>query len=213
MVHHTQTWILALVSTLVTGALIGCASSRNQTKVQTTKETTQTHTASQAAPPAPTADTAATEPNMAAPSTHEEDSLVSSIEFARGQRTLNPEATAELNRVLSEAREKGEVAGVDIIVWPDSAATAKMGKAQSRSAIETARQRGENIEKYVDRMEPAANVQVHNMATRPDAFMNYLNAQDEMTKEKLAQAGLAADPETDEVKGRTSSAVILIKMK
>jgi hypothetical protein len=228
MAHITKVPSLFLISLATVGLMTGCASSRNQTKVQTTTETQRTQSVTQAESPnaeSPNIDpvmtdygvstpatSAAGSPAMARPET-ESANIVSNIEFNKGQKTLSPEATAELNKALSEARTRGQVEGVDIIVWSDRDAAVKSTAAQSRSQIEIARQRGENIEKYVDRMEPDAFVQVHNMATRPDAFMNYLNAQDEMTKEKLASAGLAADPATDEIKGHNSSAVILIKMK
>jgi hypothetical protein len=209
MAHMTKVPSLFLISLATIGLMTGCASSRNQTKVRQATETEKTSSVSQTEAPA----TAPMTSEAPVASAEEPANIVSTIPFDQGQKSLSPEATAELNRALSEARTRGEVEGVDIIVWSDQNAAAKSTRTQSRSQIEIARQRGENIEKYVDRMEPDAFVQVHNMATRPDAFMNYLNAQDEMTKEKLATAGLAADPETDEIKAHNSSAVVLIKMK
>ncbi len=187
---------------MIAGLASACSHTSNKTQVRQETETTKTQSVTDATPapavaPPPVAETG-------------EQNVISRLDFTSGQKTLSPEATAELNRALMEARQKGEVESVDVVVWSDASATTKN---QPRSQIQIAKERGQNIEKYVDRMEPAANVQVHNMATRPGAFLNYLNEQDDMTRQQLSQMGVAADPETDEVYGQSSSALVLIKMK
>jgi hypothetical protein len=183
----------ALGCLLMLGLTMACASTRNQTKVVKTETTETTHQNAAAVKP-------------------EDRNVVSSIEFAPGQRTLSPEATAELNKAILEAKQRGEVQEVNIAVWSDLNSTGTKANLP-RSQVNIAKERGENIEEYVDRMEPDVNVKVHNMATKPTSFVDYLNTQDATTKQKMAEAGVAANTDTNEVNGPSSSAIVVIKVK
>jgi hypothetical protein len=183
----------ALSCLLMLGLTMACSSTRNQTKVVKETTTTETHQDATAVKP-------------------EDRNIVSSLEFAPGQRSLSPEATAELNRAILEAKQRGEVQEVNIAVWSDLA-SADPHINLPRSQVNIAKERGENIEQYVDRMEPDVNVKVHNMAAKPATFADYINSQDAATKQKMAEAGVAANSDTNEVKGPSSSAIVVIKVK
>lgn len=140
-------------------------------------------------------------------------SLVSAIDFIPGRKALSPEATAEINRLLIEAKQVGQVHEVSIAVWSDVEAPEGQGQKIPRSQVDLAEERADNIEKYIDRMEPQADLKVHNMAEESSGFVNYLQAQDETVKSQLATVGVATDEVNDEIKGRSSSALVLIKVK
>ncbi|MEZ0391992.1 MAG: hypothetical protein ACAH59_07250 [Pseudobdellovibrionaceae bacterium] len=149
-------------------------------------------------------------PGAIAPSSSEQAAMaldrniVSTIAFEPGRKGLSPEATAEINKALMAAKKQGEVAAVDVAVWSDQALPKAEGAKLSTEQIELAEERGENIEKYIDRMEPNADVNVHNMAEKPNAFANFLNTQDSTVKNRLA----AVDDSS-----RNSSAMVFIKLK
>jgi hypothetical protein len=183
--------------------IVACSSTRNKTNVVRTKtETTQTHQNTET----PAAMSAEAMPAG-------DRNVVSSIEFAPGQKKLSPEATAELNRAILEAKQRGQVEEVHVAVWPDQVAPTRAGASFPKTQVQIAKERAENIENYMDQMEPEANIQIHNMTSKSSDFANYLEMQDEITKNRLADAGVSANPETDEVKGPTSSALVFIKVK
>lgn len=201
--RKTQSTFGLTCAALVVFAM-ACSSTRNKTEVKTT-ETTRTQ---QSVKPVMPAENEAVAPVARSA---DEKNVVSTIEFTPGQRNLSPEATAELNRAILEAKQRGEVEEINIAVWSDLK-TADARARVPRSQVNIAKERGENIERYVDLMEPEVNVKVHNMATRPSGFADYLNTQDATTKRQLAEAGVATN-NNEEVNGPSSSALVLIKVK
>lgn len=139
--------------------------------------------------------------------------IVSEIEFDPGRKALSPEATAELNRAILEAKERGEVGSVNVAVWSDMAYPTEDAKGLPRTQVELAKERGENIEKYMDRMQPEADIKVHNMARRPTAFSNFLNTQDAELKNRLAAMGIAESATAQSAQERKSTALVFIKLK
>lgn len=183
--------------------IVACSSTRNKTNVvRTETETTQTHHNADSTPVASAEAMPAGDRNV-----------VSSIEFAPGQKKLSPEATAELNRAILEAKQRGQVEEVHVAVWPDQTAPTRAGAAFPKTQVQITKERAENIENYMDQMEPDANIQVHNMTSKSSDFASYLDVQDELTKNRLADVGVSTNPENDEVKGPTSSALVFIKVK
>jgi len=202
MSHLSNTTTTTLIFAIGVAMLVGCSSTRNKTNVVKTSETTtQSSQTSDSATPAATEAMAA------------DRNVVSSIEFKPGAKRLSPEATAELNRAILEAKQRGAVEEVHIAVWADQEAPARTGAALPRSQVRIAKERGENIENYMDQMEPAADIQIHNMTTKSESFADYLNTQDVVTKSRLADLGVSSNPDTDEISGPTSSALVFIKVK
>jgi hypothetical protein len=204
-----QLTALIFASSLV--AAVGCASKHNRAEVVKRTEVTETthHAANNATSATPNAEMSA----QPAATSQADRNLVSTIDFEPGRKGLSPEATAELNRVIMEAKQKGEVQQVNVAVWSDSEATATQGRILPSQQVNLAQQRGKNIEKYIDRMEPAADVHVVNMAQKPTAFVNFIQSEDPSVKEKLSAMGMATDENSKEIKGRSSSAVVVIKVR
>ncbi len=211
---------LSITAALI--ALSGCASKHNRAQVvkrtevketshQANNQNSNINSSASQNPAQPQPVATATAP--AAASTAADRSLVSSIDFEPGRKGLSAEATAELNRVIMEAKQKGEVQQVNVAVWSDSEASASEGKKLPAGQVSLAQQRAKNIEKYMDRMEPAADVHVINMAQKPAAFAHFIQSQDPSVKEKLSAMGMATDESTSEIKGRSSSAVVVIQVR
>lgn len=139
-----------------------------------------------------------------------DQNIVSTINFEPGRRALSPEATAEINRAILEAKQRGEVDEVSIAVWSDMKYPANKDSKLPKQQIDIAKERGDNIEKYIDQLEPKADVSVHNMAERPGAFSNFLKTQDATMKNRLSALGVA---NAENPEAQTSSALIFIKLK
>ncbi len=151
--------------------------------------------------------------NSALGSTSGDRSLVSSIDFQPGRKGLTPEATAELNRVIMEAKQKGDIQQVNVAVWSDSEATGAEGRKLPAAQVQLAQQRAQNIQRYIDRMEPSADVRVINMAKKPAQFANFVQSQNPSVKEKLSAMGITSDEISNDLKGRSSSAVVVIQVR
>lgn len=139
--------------------------------------------------------------------------IVSTIAFEPGRKGLSPEATAELNRAILEAKQRGDVEAVNIAVWSDMDYPSAKGQELPKKQVELAEERASNIEKYIDRMQPEAEITVHNMAERPGTFSNFLETQDATLKNRLAALGVSTDETGQAVKARSSSALVFIKLR
>jgi len=179
---------------------MGCASHQNRNKTEVVDETHRT------------TETTSYTPTQTAAAMMDRN-IVSTIDFEPGRKGLSPEATAELNRAILEAKQRGEVGEVDIAVWSDLEYPATKGQKLPAQQVDIADDRGENIGKYLDRMEPKANVKIFNMAKQPSSFANFLNTQDSEVKNKLSALGVTTDETGTDVKGRSSSALVFIKVK
>jgi len=188
---------ITALSILASLMLVACAASPNKTEVVEKTETITTRQMAQAP-----AEKAAIVMDR---------NIVSTIAFEPGRKGLSPEATAELNRVILEAKQRGEVQAVDVAVWSDMESA--KGQKLPRQQVELAKERADNIEKYIDRMQPEADVTIHNMAQQPGSFANFLKTQDTTVKNRLAALGVAADETGQDVKARSSSALVFIKLK
>lgn len=136
--------------------------------------------------------------------------IVSTLIFRPGSRRVTSGALEELDRAISEARERGEIETVDVAVWSDGPYP-KEGRAAPKQ-VNLAEDRGENIEKYISSRDPAASVRVHNMAKNPSALAKLLKTPDASIKEKLVSLGIA-DPRSGRLEDRSSSALVFIKLK
>lgn len=149
------------------------------------------------------------------PTQHQTDqqNIVSTFEFRIGEPSLSPEAIAALNQSLLEARQRGQIAKIHVAVWSDSELAGSSGVEAPRPQVELAKERGENIEKYLDRMEPQTDIQIHNVSKDPQEVAALIQDQDENVQAQLAQMGVASGEAADDVKGRSSSALVLIEIK
>lgn len=185
-----------MITLMASFVFMACASSPNKTEVVEKTEVTTTRAAPQ------------TPPERA--SVALDRNIVSAVTFEPGRKGLSPEATAELNRVIMEAKQRGEVESVDVAAWSDMSA---QGKRVPTEQVRLARERAANIQKYIDRMEPEAEVQTHNMAQQPSSFARFLNTQDPSVKNRLAAVGVTTDSSGQKVHARNSSALVFIKLK
>lgn len=137
--------------------------------------------------------------------------VVSTIQFPPGQHELTPEATAELNRAILEAKEKGQLQNVDVAVWSDWEASTQDSNSIPKEQVQVAKARAQNIQSYLDRMEPDAKIRVHNMASNPSSFSKWIQSQDLAAKNQLLAMGI--DPAKASETGKPSSALVFLKLK
>jgi hypothetical protein len=178
---------IALGATL---AIAGCSSTRNRTESVENRQ-----------PVTPTKQAAA---DM-------DSNVVSTITFEEGKRGVNGSAAQEIDRAISEAKQKGEIDRIDVAVWSDMEYPGR-GHDLPKNQVNLADDRGDNIEKYIDAKAPEASVRVHNMAKEPNALARFVNTRDAKLKEKLTSMGVTPNNDNT-VDGRASSALVFIKLK
>lgn len=138
--------------------------------------------------------------------------VVTSVEFNKGQRALNPKATEGVERSITTASSQGEIDKVDVIVWSDREYPAN-GQKLDRVQTDLADGRGESIKNYINRHAPSADVNIVNMAERPSPLAKLFNTEDAEMKRKLTNLGFTPGPNNEFETGRPSSALILIQVK
>jgi hypothetical protein len=141
------------------------------------------------------------------------DSVVSTLKFKKGEQKLNEAARFELEKAVRAAKSTGEIDSITVIAWADSEYPGKRNKL-SATQVNLAKERGDEIKKYLKDSLEVKNIEVHNMAKAPDFFSHYLKTADSRMKEKLVSEGVA--PTTSEepvLHGRASTAMVLVKTK
>jgi hypothetical protein len=138
--------------------------------------------------------------------------VISSIRFTPGREVLTPEAASVIERALEEARIRGAVDLVEVVAWPDAEYPAK-GTELPKRQVRLAEHRGQNIEKYVRNVQPSATVRIHNMAQHSSNLGELFNTNDAELKKKLVSLGVAPTSDEPSVVGRSSTALVFIKVK
>ena len=137
------------------------------------------------------------------------DNIVTTLKFEQDGTTLTPEAKADLDKAVSEARARGEIDDVTVAVWSDMAypANHKLPSHQVRLAD----QRGDQIEDYLakDLNVSSYRVGVHNMGEKPGFLSDFMKNADPALKDQLEAQGVSAADTTD----HASSALVFIKLK
>jgi hypothetical protein len=138
-------------------------------------------------------------------------SVVSSVNFAKGQKGLSPEAASEIQKALADARRIGKIKTVEVAVWSDMAYPLK-GKALPRKQINLANDRAKTVEKLIDQVEPSSSVKTFNMAKQPNAFQKWVDTRDAHVKQKLASSGITSDFKEGQTNDRASTALLFIEV-
>ncbi len=138
--------------------------------------------------------------------------FASTVTFKKGEKELPADITRKLDSAIAEARSRGEIDVIDIAVWSDREYPADKQKLAS-GEVKLAKERGKFLEKYLDRKDPGAKVKVHNMAKQPTAFSEFFDTHDANLKEQITELGIAPEGENSGKIGKSSKALILIKLK
>lgn len=121
--------------------------------------------------------------------------MISRIDLKPGDKELPQSAIGEINRVIELAKQKGKIEEVEVLVWSDMEYPSK-NKNLSKYQVDLAEERGKNLERYLDRKEPSANIKVYNMAEKPSAFAQMIKTKDAQLKAKISGMNEVTEPST-----------------
>ncbi|KHD89617.1 MAG: hypothetical protein OM95_02510 [Bdellovibrio sp. ArHS] len=142
--------------------------------------------------------------------------MVTEISFDEGQAALNDSAKEEIRGLIKSAKESGKIDELKVAAWADREYPAKDTKA-SKSDIDLAKKRGENIKAFVKKELAVNDINTYNMTERPNALQKFFKTPTEKTKTALEQSGSA--PKTQDETGffgqkaKASKAVIMVYME
>ena len=138
------------------------------------------------------------------------------IKFDEKQTSLTDSYRKELASLVNDARNKGEIQKVKVMVWADRDYPPS-GQAAPKSDVALADKRSEEVKKYLKEQLNVPEVETYNMAERPGTLAHFFGTSDAQVKE-TAEASGAAPRTKDEtgffgLKGQTSKAVAFVFMK
>ena len=175
-----------LIVLTLTGLMAACASAK--------KETDKAMSA-----PAPQTVTAAHEAGSA---------NVTEVNFDRGSFVLSEGARSALTDMIGKARSAGDVRAISVLAWADSAYPSDAKKTLSPADRDLAKRRADAISNYLKTENLASNVDVYNMAERPNAVERLFNTSDARVKNAFEEAGVTSS-EGKTITGKASRAVIM----
>jgi hypothetical protein len=133
-------------------------------------------------------------------------SYVSEVKFSKNESALGTQDQEVLRQLVTDARAAGKIDEIKVAVWADHAYPAKQKRLDSKER-ELASKRAKAIEEYLDSLD-AGDVDVYNMAERPNAMEKLLNTSDARVKRALESAGLTGDK--GGVTTKASRAVVMV---
>lgn len=143
-------------------------------------------------------------------------SALAEVSFSANQTALTESEKAELSKLITEAKKKGEIKEVKLLVWPDREYPAP-GRELSTADVKVVKARIGEIEKYLKDLLYVSSVESYNMAERPNTMEKMFNTSDAKMK-KQAEATGAAPSTAGETgifgwKGQASKAVAMVFIK
>lgn len=138
------------------------------------------------------------------------------IKFTESSTGLTADQKKEIDQVIANARSKGNIEEVKIMAWADKEYPMNQEKYSSQD-IEIANKRLNAIQNYVKKQLKVSDVDVYNMAERPNKLEELFKTTDARVKQK-AEAGGAAPKEADNkgwfnLKGQASKALVMVVPK
>lgn len=137
------------------------------------------------------------------------------VAFDEGKTDLKQDELNELKEIVNQAKSGGQkIEEIKIISWADREYPAEGSTAAPNQQIKLADDRAEKIRNYLKKELKVSDVEVYNMAKRPNALQELFNTQTAKVKDTLEKTGSA--PTTEEgtgmfgLKGKTSEALVLV---
>lgn len=119
--------------------------------------------------------------------------LVTEVAFAAGRDRLGKADGKKINRFIDESLKQGDVEKIQVISWADEEYPSVNTKKLSQSQIDLAHRRGEEIHAYI-RRHKFSDIELINMARRPNALQKLVQSDDYRIKRALEVSGI---PNTD----------------
>jgi hypothetical protein len=143
-------------------------------------------------------------------------SQVAQVEFDEGQSALKANDADEIKAAVAEAKKAGNVTEVKILSWADQEYPAKGTKAP-KASVSLADERANKIKDMVKKDLGVKDVDVYNMAKRPNAVQDILKTSTAKVKAEMETSGAAPTKSEDTglfgLKGKKSAAVVLVYTK
>lgn len=138
----------------------------------------------------------------------------SQIAFEKGKTELKPAELAELKEVVNQAKSAGQkIDEIKIIAWADREYPAE-GTTAPNQQVKLAEERADKIKSYLKKELKVSDVEVYNMAKRPNALQELFNTQTAKVKDSMETTGAAPTTKEDTglfgLKGKTSEALVLV---
>jgi hypothetical protein len=138
----------------------------------------------------------------------------SEIKFDQGKTDLKPDEVAELRELIQQAKSGGQkIEEIKIVAWADREYPAK-GTTAPNQQVKLADERADKIKKFVKDDLKIDDVEVYNMAKRPNALQDIFETKTAELKKSMEGTGAA--PTTGEgtglfgMKSKISEALVLV---
>lgn len=139
--------------------------------------------------------------------------MSSQIGFEKGKTDLKADELAELRQVINRAKADGKIDEIKIIAWADRDYPAE-GTTAPNQQVKLAEERADKIKSYIKKELKVSDVEVYNMAKRPNALQELFNTQTAKVKDQMETSGAAPTKKEDTgwfgLKGKTSEALVLV---
>ena len=139
--------------------------------------------------------------------------ISSQIGFEQGKSELKAQELAELRQVIGRAKADGKISEIKIISWADRDYPSE-GTTAPNQQVKLAAERGDKIKIFIKKELNVNDVEVYNMAKRPNALQELFNTQTAKVKDQMETSGAAPTKKEDTgwfgLKGKTSEALVLV---
>jgi hypothetical protein len=138
----------------------------------------------------------------------------SQIQFEKGKADLKPEELNQLKEVVNQVKASGQkIDEIKIISWADREYPAE-GTTAPNQQVKLAEQRADKIKDFLKKELKVGDVDVYNMAKRPNSLQEIFNTETAKVKDSMQNAGAAPTNKEDTgwfgLKGKTSEALVLV---
>lgn len=138
---------------------------------------------------------------------------VMEVSFDEGSAALTEDTKKELRNKISEAKQTNKIDELKIASWADREYPSKDTKA-SKSEVELAKKRGENLKSFVKDELKVGDVSTYNMTERPNPLQKFFRTGQAKVKNAMEASGAAPRTEKETgvfgTKAKASKAVIMI---
>lgn len=132
----------------------------------------------------------------------QETSHVTEVDFKKGSAELDASDRKKIQAVLEKAKAEREIDSVKVISWADQSPTKdRMPKSQ----VSLADKRNDAIKDFLKNQDVRSEVDLHNMAEKPNAFEEMIGTSDARIKDSFADAETKVQ--------RNSKAIVMVLLK
>lgn len=141
----------------------------------------------------------------------------SKISFEEGKADLKQSEIEQLREVVKQAKANGhKIDEIAVIAWADREYPAK-GETAPNQQIKLAEERANKIKSFLKKELNVGDVDVYNMAKRPNSLQELFTTKTAKVKDTMENAGAAPTNKEDEglfgLKGKSSEALVLVYTK